>query len=43
VIDGLWGLRLGNGGSGGDPNKIYFAAGINGESDGLVGSIEKAG
>jgi uncharacterized protein (TIGR03118 family) len=43
VIDGLWGLRLGNGGAGGDPNKIYFAAGINGEVDGLVGSIEKAG
>jgi uncharacterized protein (TIGR03118 family) len=43
VIDGLWGLRLGNNGAGGDPNKIYFAAGINGEADGLVGSIEKAG
>ena len=43
AIDGLWGLRLGNGGSGGDPSKIYFSAGINNESDGLVGSIEKAG
>ena len=43
VIDGLWGLRVGNGGSGGDANKIYFSAGINGENDGLVGSIEKAG
>lgn len=43
VIDGLWGLRLGNGGAGGDANKIYFAAGINGESDGLFGSIELAG
>jgi uncharacterized protein (TIGR03118 family) len=43
MIDGLWGLRVGNGGSGGDANKIYFSAGINGENDGLVGSIEKAG
>ena len=38
-IDGLWGLRVGNGGRGGDPNAIYFAAGINDEADGLFGSI----
>jgi uncharacterized protein (TIGR03118 family) len=43
VLDGLWGLRVGNGGAGGDASKIYFSAGINGENDGLVGSIEKAG
>jgi uncharacterized protein (TIGR03118 family) len=39
VIDGLWTLRVGNGGRGGDANKIYFTAGPNGESDGLFGSI----
>lgn len=39
VIDGLWGLMNGNGGSGGDPNKVYFTAGINGEADGLFGSL----
>jgi uncharacterized protein (TIGR03118 family) len=43
VIDGLWGLRVGNGVNGGDANKIYFTAGINGEKDGLFGSIERAG
>jgi uncharacterized protein (TIGR03118 family) len=39
-IDGLWGLRFGNGGRGGDPNILYFAAGINHEADGLFGSIQ---
>ena len=38
-IDGLWGLRFGNGGNGGDPSTLFFAAGINGEADGLYGSI----
>ena len=38
-IDGLWGLRFGNGGSGGDVNTLFFAAGINGEADGLYGSL----
>jgi uncharacterized protein (TIGR03118 family) len=37
--DGLWGLRFGNGGSGGDVNTLFFAAGINDEADGLFGSI----
>jgi uncharacterized protein (TIGR03118 family) len=36
---GLWGLVFGNGGNGGNPNKLYFAAGINGERDGLFGAI----
>ena len=36
---GLWGLMFGNGGSGGDPNNLYFAAGINGETNGLFGEI----
>lgn len=39
TIDGLWGLDTGNGGAGGDPNSVYFAAGPNGESDGLFGVI----
>ncbi len=40
VIDGLWGLMFGNGGSGGDKSKLYFTAGLNGESDGLFGSLQ---
>jgi uncharacterized protein (TIGR03118 family) len=39
VIDGLWALRVGNGGNGGDPNKVYFTAGPNGEAGGEFGSI----
>src|SRR5437764_7287145 len=39
VIDGLWGLRFGNGGSGGFSNTLYFTAGVNGESDGLFGAL----
>ncbi|SRR6266581_629324 len=38
--DGLWGLRFGNGGNGGDVNTLFFAAGINDESDGLFGMIQ---
>ena len=45
-VSGLWGLIAGNGGRGGDTNKIYFAAGIPGdgavEDHGLFGSIEAA-
>jgi len=39
INSGLWGLTFGNGGNGGDKNKLYFAAGINGEKDGLFGSM----
>jgi len=40
IVEGdLWGLINGNGGSGGDPNKVYFTAGIANESHGLLGSI----
>jgi uncharacterized protein (TIGR03118 family) len=39
VIDGLWALRVGNGGNGGDSHKIYFTAGPNDESDGLFGNL----
>jgi uncharacterized protein (TIGR03118 family) len=39
VNTGLWALNFGNGGNGGNPNTLYFAAGINGEKDGLFGAI----
>jgi uncharacterized protein (TIGR03118 family) len=43
VIQGLWGLRFGNGGSGGNTNTLYFTAGIPGtgmvEDHGLFGSL----
>jgi uncharacterized protein (TIGR03118 family) len=42
TIDGLWSLTFGNGGSGGNANTLYFAAGPNGEKDGLFGSIAPA-
>ncbi len=39
VIDGLWGLSFGNGGSAGDSTSLYFTAGPAGESHGLLGRI----
>jgi uncharacterized protein (TIGR03118 family) len=39
VIDGLWSLRVGNGGRGGKTDTVYFTAGPNGEQDGLFGSL----
>jgi uncharacterized protein (TIGR03118 family) len=36
---GLWGLRFGNSGAGGNSDTLYFNAGINGQRDGLFGSI----
>jgi uncharacterized protein (TIGR03118 family) len=39
VIDELWDLKFGNGGSGGDPNFLYFAAGIGEEEHGLFGKL----
>ena len=39
VIDGLWGLMVGNGAGGGLANALYFTAGPNGESNGLFGSL----
>ena len=41
--DGLWGLQFGNGGNGGLPGVLYFAAGIHDEADGLFGSISSVG
>jgi uncharacterized protein (TIGR03118 family) len=42
VIDGLWGLRFGNGGSFGSPNTLYFTAGPDGETHGLFGDLTQA-
>ncbi len=42
-IEGLWGLAFGNGQSTGDPNTLFFAAGIGGEKHGLVGSLQPVG
>jgi uncharacterized protein (TIGR03118 family) len=44
VIDGLWGLGVGNnngsnGGLAGPSTTLFFTAGINGEADGLFGSL----
>jgi uncharacterized protein (TIGR03118 family) len=40
VIDGLWGLTIGNGSAaGGSLETLFFTAGPNGESDGLFGSL----
>jgi len=38
-IDGLWGLAFGNGISLGDADSLYFAAGPNGEQDGIFGRL----
>jgi uncharacterized protein (TIGR03118 family) len=38
-IDGLWALRVGNGGNGGATNTVYFTAGLLGEKHGLFGSL----
>ena len=40
VIDELWALVFGNGGNGGDPNTLYFSAGIVNEQHGLFGSLK---
>jgi uncharacterized protein (TIGR03118 family) len=39
TIPGLWGLRFGNGGNGGDASTLFFTAGPNDEADGLFGSL----
>jgi uncharacterized protein (TIGR03118 family) len=38
-IDGLWALKVGNGGSGGGANTVYFTAGPDHETHGLFGSL----
>jgi uncharacterized protein (TIGR03118 family) len=39
-IEGLWGLRFGNGGNGGAVDTLFFAAGIKDENHGLFGKIQ---
>jgi uncharacterized protein (TIGR03118 family) len=39
---GIWGMTFGNGAGGTRTNTLYFAAGINGENDGLFASISPA-
>jgi uncharacterized protein (TIGR03118 family) len=41
-IDGLWALKVGNGGSGGAADTVYFTAGPFDESHGLFGSLATA-
>jgi uncharacterized protein (TIGR03118 family) len=40
VIEGLWALKFGNGGRGGDPAALYFTAGIDDEAHGLFGGLK---
>ena len=42
-LDGTWALMFGNGVSLGDANALYFAAGPEGETAGLFGSLRYAG
>ncbi|MBZ5622829.1 MAG: TIGR03118 family protein [Acidobacteriia bacterium] len=42
TIDGLWGLNFGNGFDAGAANVLFFAAGIQGESHGLFGTLAPA-
>ncbi|MFA5057222.1 MAG: TIGR03118 family protein [Opitutaceae bacterium] len=39
AIEGLWALDFGNGAGAGPATTLYFTAGINGEADGLFGTI----
>jgi uncharacterized protein (TIGR03118 family) len=39
VIDGLWGLKFGNGGLAGTSSTLFFTAGVNDEKHGLFGSL----
>jgi uncharacterized protein (TIGR03118 family) len=38
---GLWTIEFGIGGNNGSPDTLYFADGINGETDGLFGAISR--
>jgi uncharacterized protein (TIGR03118 family) len=41
-IDGLWALSFGNGGQAGSASALYFTAGPNDESNGLLGTLTPA-
>jgi uncharacterized protein (TIGR03118 family) len=40
VIDGIWGIGFGNGGTAGPANTLFFAAGPNDEQNGLFGRLD---
>jgi uncharacterized protein (TIGR03118 family) len=40
VIDGLWGIAFGNGGTAGPPTTLFFAAGPDDEEHGLFGRLD---
>jgi uncharacterized protein (TIGR03118 family) len=42
LIDGLWALNFGNGGSGGDVDTLYFSAGTGDEDHGIFGKLQPA-
>ena len=42
-VDGLWGIGFGNGSAAGPATTLFFGAGINGEQDGLFGSLQAEG
>jgi uncharacterized protein (TIGR03118 family) len=42
TIDGLWGLKFGNGAGAGPSNVLFFAAGIQDEAHGLFGTLTPA-
>ena len=39
MIDGLWDIAFGSGGTAGPATSLFFTAGLNGEQDGLFGTI----
>ena len=41
-IDGLWGIRFGNGATAGSTHELFFAAGIDDEAHGLFGKLTVA-
>jgi uncharacterized protein (TIGR03118 family) len=43
LIDGLWALRFGNDGNAGPATALFFTAGPNGETNGLLGTLTPAG
>jgi len=43
TVEGLWGLAFGNGRITGDPNTLFFTAGVGGEKHGLLGSLQPMG
>jgi uncharacterized protein (TIGR03118 family) len=42
LLPGIWGMVFGNGDTLGDANALYYAAGPNGELDGLFGVVREA-